>query len=73
MTEDINGIGLATAAGKREYNAPGENPADKTSMRTINAGVYNMNAGNVEDPPMAVILMIRLQRMTSSEDEVSPH
>ncbi len=31
-TEDINGIGLATAAGKRGYNAPGENPADKTGQ-----------------------------------------
>lgn len=34
-----------------------------------------MGAGNVEDPPVAVVLMIRLQQMTLelSEDEVSPH
>jgi hypothetical protein len=34
-----------------------------------------MGAGNVEDPPVAVVLMIRLQQMTSelSEDDVSPH
>ena len=32
-----------------------------------------MGAGNVEDPPMAVVLMIRLQRMISSENEVGPH
>jgi hypothetical protein len=36
-------------------------------------GVYNMGAGNVEDPPMAVVLMILLQRMTSSEDEPWVH
>ena len=36
-------------------------------------GVYNMGAGNVEDPPMAVVLMIRLQRITSSEDEPWVH
>ena len=50
-------------------------PADnKSSIRRMNVGVYNMGAGNVEDPPVAVVLMIRLQQMTSelSEDEVSP-
>jgi hypothetical protein len=25
-------------------------------------GVYSVNAGNVEDPPMAVVLLIRLHR-----------
>ena len=62
--QDINGIELVTVAGKREYNVPGENPADKRSVRvrTIVVGVYNVNAGNVEDPPMAVVLLIRLHR-----------
>jgi hypothetical protein len=39
----------------------------------VGPGVYSMGAGNVEDPPMAVVLMIRLQRMISSEDEVGLH
>jgi hypothetical protein len=54
-------------------NAPDENPADKTSIRTINVGVYYMGAGNMEDPPMAVVLVIRLQRMILSEDDVGQH
>ena len=50
-TEDINGMELVTVVGKQEYNASGENPADKRSVwvQTVVVGVYNVNAGNVED------------------------
>ena len=77
--EDISSIGLATAAGKRGYSY--------TVIHRVRTPLIRRQYGEsiwasttwaremVEDPPMAVVLMIRLQRMTLilSEDEVIPH